>query len=205
MTDNDTHFLWTTISVTFIHVTFIHKRYIYSQAPSGIVASLSLVLYKCIYTRERMKHKPKAKKHSIKFSMKNRDSQELFTKVAVIIKCQLFEMKAPFAQMQSFQLHFLYEMEEVPGLVCPMQKPVALWRSTRHRHTSIHRVKTSLKIQISGAEALMVNPESLITTPCLDVLLVGWSMWAWSWELLCGKAWGELPAGPQMGTPAPPL
>lgn len=38
--------------------------------------------------------------------MKIRDGQELFAKATVITKCQLFEMKTPFLQMHSFQLHF---------------------------------------------------------------------------------------------------
>lgn len=100
---------------------------------------------------------------------------------------------------------FCMRQEVVLGLVCPVQKPVTVWRSTRHRHTSVHRVKTSLEIQILGAEALMVNPESLITTPCPDVLFVEWSMRAWLWELLLVKAWDGLPTAPQTGTVAPPL
>lgn len=72
----------------------------------------------CLHQRENGTQ-TKSKKHSIKFSMKIIDGQELFTKATVITKSQLFEMKTPFVQMHSFQLHFLYEIRSSPGLGLP--------------------------------------------------------------------------------------
>lgn len=82
--------------------------------------------------------------------------------------------------MHLFQFHYLHVIGRTPGLglpcaetCCCLKEKKPLWKFTYW--------------------VMKLSPGTLITTPSLDVLLMEGSMWAWSWELLLDKAWGELP------------